>query len=421
MEEDAAELTRFGARLPDPRQERRFLEGTTPALRLTTLVVCLACAGWNLAVVLVGLGSLDAPGGRGVLLAHAVMALVALGCAPLARLVRDYDSGRLVTVLIATIYTGIVAAQVLLDPQARASVGLLLSFSVFCLYIFAPLPQGVTTALAVGLSVVGTAAYALVASPADLAHTPVWLLAAYLSTAHPVGFIAALRHNRSQRTSFALWERTLDLSRRDDLTRLPNRRAAQSAMARAEQDRTREGTPAAVLLVDVDHFKGVNDALGHEAGDEVLRRVAEVMDSALARSPLGEGALLARYGGEEFVVVATGHAAEAAAELGEVVRRAVHEEAVPRPAGSGAASGRDRVTVSVGVAVAWPKEPVQAATARADAALYEAKQDGRDRVVLAGERRGTGAPPGAGTPEGGQRAPGARPAQGGFAPVQAHE
>jgi diguanylate cyclase (GGDEF)-like protein len=159
---------------------------------------------------------------------------------------------------------------------------------------------------------------------------------------------------------------------RDPLTGLHNRRHLDRALASDLAARPRTG-PLSVLLVDVDHFKAVNDRFGHAAGDRVLTAVAGTLAGAVR-----EGDTAARLGGEEFVLVLPGAGREQALERADQVRRAV---AAGRLVLDGAHVG---VTVSVGVAVC----PADGTTAgalleAADRALYTAKATGRDRVVAA--------------------------------------
>lgn len=163
---------------------------------------------------------------------------------------------------------------------------------------------------------------------------------------------------------------------RDPLTGLHNRRHLDRALRADLASRPRAGT-LAVLVVDVDHFKAVNDRFGHAAGDRVLTAVAGTLAAAVR-----EGDTAARLGGEEFVLVLPGADAAAALERAEQVRRAVAALRHPPDGGS------LRVTVSTGVAVC----PADGATAgdlleAADRALYAAKAGGRDRVVAAGALR----------------------------------
>ncbi|MFO1339379.1 MAG: GGDEF domain-containing protein [Burkholderiaceae bacterium] len=168
-----------------------------------------------------------------------------------------------------------------------------------------------------------------------------------------------------------LVRRLQHLSSHDSLTGLMNRRALLAAL-QAEQGRVRRGTGGwALLLMDVDHFKRVNDEHGHGTGDEVLRQIGRAL-----REASREVDTVARMGGEEFCVLAPLTDLHGAALLAERLRRAVtHEATLP---------GLAPVTVSVGVALSLPggNETEAQALARADKALYRAKADGRDRVEL---------------------------------------
>ena len=157
------------------------------------------------------------------------------------------------------------------------------------------------------------------------------------------------------------------LSVTDQLTGLYNRRRLMETLD-TEAERSQRGAgPFSVLMVDVDHFKKYNDTHGHQAGDEVLTRVAGVL-----REVTRQVDCAARYGGEEFLVLLPQTAIEGATEVAERLRTRVSATAV----------NEESVTVSVGVAE-FPKngDTAQSVIAAADAALYRAKADGRDRVV----------------------------------------
>ncbi len=130
-----------------------------------------------------------------------------------------------------------------------------------------------------------------------------------------------------------------------------------------------ETPPFSVVMADVDHFKQVNDTLGHAAGDECLRRVARVLGDTIR-----EVDALVRYGGEEFLLVLLDTELSVAARVAERGREAVEKAQI--------LSGQ-RLTISAGVAQQRPNELRQHTVARADAALLEAKRAGRNRVVLA--------------------------------------
>jgi diguanylate cyclase (GGDEF)-like protein len=171
-----------------------------------------------------------------------------------------------------------------------------------------------------------------------------------------------------------LLRRLTDLVDRDALTGLLNRRAVEQALAQQWADWRRSGRPFAVISLDLDHFKQVNDRWGHSAGDEVLRATAAVLQRGVR-----EVDLVARVGGEEFLILLPGHAAASARVSAERLRDQLAQAEISLPGGAAL-----RVTCSAGVAEvgaddAAPEQLLQ----RADRALYQAKRDGRDRVVSA--------------------------------------
>jgi diguanylate cyclase (GGDEF)-like protein len=169
----------------------------------------------------------------------------------------------------------------------------------------------------------------------------------------------------------------------DGLTGIANRRSFDGALSRAWDRSRRSHTAVGVLMIDVDHFKRYNDTHGHQSGDEILRRVAQAVQAAVLRPD----DVAARYGGEEFAIVLPLAEGEASRVVGERVRHNVRALAIPYPE---APSGI--VTVSVGVASTRPAESGVAPSqllASADQALYQAKREGRDKVVLAPLERST--------------------------------
>ena len=164
------------------------------------------------------------------------------------------------------------------------------------------------------------------------------------------------------------------LAHTDPLTQALNRRALTARLA-AELDRARRyQSPVTLLLVDLDHFKKINDTYGHLVGDEVLREVAALLLHAVRSVDV-----VARYGGEEFVVVLPETGAEGAVAFAERIREKIGGEPFGKAEGVSLA-----LTASIGVA-AYPSpdiETVEELFARADAALYRAKAEGRDRVRM---------------------------------------
>jgi two-component system, cell cycle response regulator len=176
----------------------------------------------------------------------------------------------------------------------------------------------------------------------------------------------------------ALNQRMKQLAAIDDLTGVLNRRFGIKRLREEFSRSVRHGVPLSVLLVDVDHFKRFNDTWGHDAGDEVLRRVASTIEGSIRA-----GDVLCRYGGEEFLVVAPGTGLADAARLGDRLRRSVEAMQTPWQ------DMQLAVTMSMGVAT-WPNAPAsqpEELVSSADVGLYHAKENGRNRLSIQhGER-----------------------------------
>lgn len=196
--------------------------------------------------------------------------------------------------------------------------------------------------------------------------------------------LTALTHQLEQRVR----ERTVELSEAnaqlevlamtDGLTGLANRRHFGDQLAREVTRCAEKGKPLALVTMDIDHFKSINDNYGHPAGDAVLRRVAMLLEEQVRG-----GDLLARVGGEEFAVLALEAPMSEAMPLAERLRACI-ENAGPISVGRAAVP----VTISVGVAVLWSRQgdllkAPERLLAAADDALYRAKRNGRNRVEVA--------------------------------------
>jgi diguanylate cyclase (GGDEF)-like protein len=165
-----------------------------------------------------------------------------------------------------------------------------------------------------------------------------------------------------------------DDARRDPLTRLGNRLGMDEDLSAAASRVERYGHTYCVALFDIDHFKAYNDTFGHLAGDEALRRVAQVLDGSVRTADMAY-----RYGGEEFLLLLPEQTIGTAMEAVERTRAAVEALALPNPT----LRPSDSVTISAGIAESSAASPldVVAWLGRADSALYQAKAAGRNRVV----------------------------------------
>jgi diguanylate cyclase (GGDEF)-like protein len=220
-------------------------------------------------------------------------------------------------------------------------------------------PRGIVLGTAYILALLGASTYGLDAATAA-AHAQEVMAAAGLVLCTVILSGALVESERSHRRRSTL----------DPLTGLFNRNALEQRLSELHGQPTSadEGLSHALLLCDLDHFKRVNDRLGHAAGDAVLQDIAYTM-----RATLRAGDSIYRVGGEEILVVLPGAGEEGALEIAERLRVAVRER---RPVGVA-------VTVSIGVAVSRPGPlDTDELVGLADAALYSAKAAGRDRVAV---------------------------------------
>ncbi|MCG9077987.1 GGDEF domain-containing protein [Laribacter hongkongensis] len=202
-------------------------------------------------------------------------------------------------------------------------------------------------------------------------------------------------HNRNRQLEALIESRTRELedanrrleklSRMDGLTGIANRRTFDLTLKQEWRRAQRRQRPLSLVMLDVDHFKSYNDGYGHLAGDEVLITLARILAQQARRA----GDLAARYGGEEFVLLLPDCLEPAARQVAENVRTALHERALPHHG-----SPWGIVTVSLGVAGCVPQAG-QTSTSllqAADAALYQAKQAGRDSIRQVAVGEGSTAP-----------------------------
>jgi diguanylate cyclase (GGDEF)-like protein len=160
-------------------------------------------------------------------------------------------------------------------------------------------------------------------------------------------------------------------ARTDELTKMRNRRAFYELGEVAVAQARRYNDPLALISLDIDHFKKINDTWGHAQGDETLREVAKVIGRMVRTSDIA-----ARIGGEEFAILLPRASPEQAAAMAERLRAAMEEASLPQE------KGELRFTASFGVAVRTAQaDTLDRLLAEADRALYEAKEAGRNRVV----------------------------------------
>jgi diguanylate cyclase (GGDEF)-like protein len=263
-------------------------------------------------------------------------------------------------------------------PGRAAALPLLFSILLFCM--FACTPRQVMRISAVA-GVAMSAAMLTVVNAADTPHAQSMQATMFISLmlalitfnflARQVGRVRA--QNREQADSLRqAMARIQDLAMRDELTGLYNRRhmmqLAQTELKRLD----RSGDRLCLCLLDLDHFKGINDQHGHGVGDEVLKAFANCLVRAVR-----EVDVVARWGGEEFLVMLPGATPEAAAAVIERVRAQLDQQSVSRKVHG------LHVRFSAGLAMRLPGEDFDCALERTDQALYAAKRAGRNNTVRA--------------------------------------
>jgi len=196
------------------------------------------------------------------------------------------------------------------------------------------------------------------------AYVTVLMTVAYLGS-----FIAGMRATLRDRN-----QKLADLVGRDPLTELPNRRSLMEQLA-TEMSRIDRRTPdknsLCVSMLDIDHFKRINDTWGHDAGDAVLCRIGEGLQQSMR-----QGDFIGRFGGEEFIVILPESTLEAALQTAHRIQHCIAEMTFPElPAG-------EQITVSQGLAQYRQGEKIEITLKRADDALYRAKAAGRNQVVM---------------------------------------
>ena len=191
-----------------------------------------------------------------------------------------------------------------------------------------------------------------------------------------IGWFCCYQLEHYARQSFLESKVLSQLAERDGLTGLHNRRSFDQYIERIWRQSRREHETLTIMLIDIDHFKAFNDFYGHQAGDDALKQVARVI-SMSAQRPLD---FAARFGGEEFALVLYGPASGYGRELPDQLRESVRDLKIVHDG----SDTQHYLTVSIGVAMVHPeaKRSIAGAIQMADEALYEAKEAGRNRVVV---------------------------------------
>lgn len=276
----------------------------------------------------------------------------------IAAMMPEDMSGRLIwDGLVYGFQMVLIARSLLSDPDTRAGRAWRLLFGGVVMIL-------IVLGLRAGSALLGHTEFAQPQN--DLPVQPVQLIAyiAMMSIALPgsIGFLLLVK----ERTDREI----MHLAMTDSLTGIPNRRALMNFAAHALARRS--GLPLALLMIDVDHFKTFNDTHGHQTGDEVLRKLAGLLEGRLRRHDL-----VGRYGGEEFCVIAPDTDAGGARALAESLRKIIAATPISTPAGKLAVS----VSIGISCCPATVTRELGDMLAEADAALYDAKQTGRNKMV----------------------------------------
>ena len=248
--------------------------------------------------------------------------------------------------------------------------GLVLVVLYGCLFL------GLLFNVAIGVSAVLIGAHFVTGIVTELPFNELYYTTAILGGAAVIGGIAAYNLEYAVRTNFLETRLLNELAERDGMTGLYNRRIFDDYMQRVWRQSRREDVGVAIIFVDIDFFKIFNDLYGHQAGDDCLKRVAK----CIARGAKRPFDFSARYGGEEFVLVLYGPPDDYARTLPEQIRHDVLDLAIPH----GGSQAAKYVSVSVGIALAraGSNRSMAGAIQTADEALYQAKREGRNRVVF---------------------------------------
>jgi diguanylate cyclase (GGDEF)-like protein len=298
-----------------------------------------------------------------------LLALLCFGVSlPYAR--RHYMTVAAGGVMLVGLVVTYIAHLAALQGASYILAGLVLVILYACLFL------GLLFNIAISIAALLVAGHLVIGSLLGLPLGELFYMTAILGTVAVIGGISTYNLEHAVRTNFLETRLLNELAERDGLTGLYNRRIFDDFIRRLWRQSQREEAAIAIIFVDIDYFKIYNDLYGHQAGDDCLKKVA----NTIARSAKRPFDFCARYGGEEFVLVLYGPPDDYARDLPEQIRCDVMELGI-RHEGSAVS---DSVTVSVGVALARPGggRSLTGAIQTADEAMYQAKQEGRNRVVI---------------------------------------
>jgi diguanylate cyclase (GGDEF)-like protein len=278
---------------------------------------------------------------------------------------------------LTTIVLGFIAVNSQIRGVILAILPLVVMFGQFTLH-----PRQINQICCTGMGALGlvTLAWWVLDVPGHyfMADLLQWtcICAILLMTSRVAQAVSRMRFNleRSRAELAVALAKMNDMATRDELTGLVNRRRMLELLADELKRERRMDQPLCLAILDIDHFKLVNDSFGHQRGDEVLRHFAQV-----ARTALRETDTLARWGGEEFLLLCPAGSGEQAMIGLERLRQQLLNQ--PVPATADGTQDMTPVRFSAGVALRRPGESVEETIARADQSLYQAKAEGRDRTV----------------------------------------
>jgi diguanylate cyclase (GGDEF)-like protein len=371
-------VTRIRSRFDDAEREQRFFRQQLSLQRRSTLAAVVAMAILTLGQIPLARVAGGAASGPEAL----TLGITAAVGFVLAIAMSSDRSPQLTLGLLAAaaiVIPGMGAVVIAVGAEIGAQTILLVAGGVILLYFSSRLDLLGSILTALAYSGITIPAWLLFGAPVRWADV-VYTLAA-TALAHFAGIAEARRVHRELRSSFAQREDLRQLSAIDVLTGLANRRAFDERLAAVWRGWVTTGRTPTVLMLDIDHFKRLNDTLGHQAGDIALRMVAEAIRGCLRK---GSDHQVARYGGEEFVVLLPAEDHRVAHAIAERIGAAVRGAGIERAVISrhSPISAYDTpLTISIGIASARatmvaPQDLVDAA----DQALYRAKHDGRDCV-----------------------------------------